>query len=171
MSAGVSLRPVERDERVVLENLGQLYCYDWSELVPLDVGAEGRFAGLDLGPYWRDDWCHPFLIERDDRPAGFALIQSRSRLTGRAGVFDVAEFFVMRQLRRAGVGVAAAGAAFDHFRGPWEVRQRDENPAATAFWRRAIGDYTCGSYDERRWDGPEWTGLVQTFSSGWQPRT
>jgi predicted acetyltransferase len=72
----------------------------------------------------------------------------------------------MKQLRRTGVGAAAACAAFDCLRGPWEVRQRDENPAATAFWRRVIGDYTRGSYDERRWDGPEWTGLVQTFSSG-----
>jgi hypothetical protein len=81
-------------------------------------------------------------------------------------VFDVAEFSVMRQLRRAGVGVAAAWAAFDRLRGTWEVRQRDENPAATAFWRRAVRDYPRGSCDERRWDGPEWTGLVQTFSSG-----
>jgi len=78
----------------------------------------------------------------------------------------MAEFFVMRSYRRRGVGLAAAFAAFDRFKGPWEVRQRDENVAAIAFWRRAIHDYTRGNYREVRWDGPEWTGVVQTFSTG-----
>ena len=63
------------------------------------------------------------------------------------------------------MGLAAAFAAFDLFKGPWEIRQREENPAATTFWRRAIGDYTRGNYEEVRWDRPEWTERVQTFST------
>ena len=149
----------------MLENLVQLYVYDWSELSGLDVGDDGRFGDLPLEPYWVDDWRHPFLLRVGDRLAGFALILEHSRLTGAHGVFDMAEFFVMRRYRRQGVGIAAAFAAFDRFKGPWEVRQRDENAAATAFWHRAIGDYTRGNYEERRCDSPEWTGPVQTFST------
>src|SRR5205085_1106212 len=109
------------------------YSYDWSPLVGLDVDANGRFKGVDLNPYWGDDWHHPFVLRVDDRPAGFALILGRSRLTGTVGVHDMAEFFVMRRYRRQGVGSAAARAAFDAFRGEWEVRQRDEQPDATRF--------------------------------------
>jgi predicted acetyltransferase len=161
----VSLRPVAANERAVLENLVQLYCYDWSELMPLNVGADGRFAALDLDPYGRDHGHHALFIHVDDQLAGFALILEGSRLTGAGGVFDMAEFFVMRGHRRRGVGLAAAVAAFDRFKGSWEVRQRDQNHAATAFWRRAIHEYTRGNYQEARWDAPEWTGVVQSFST------
>jgi predicted acetyltransferase len=162
----VSLTPATAGERAALENLVQLYCHDWSEMVPLDVDDDGRFEALALAPYWLHDWHRALLLRVDDKLAGFALILERSKLTGTRGVFDMAEFFVMRRYRRQGVGVAAAFAAFDRFKGPWEVRQRDENIVATAFWRRAIRDYTRGNYREVRWDGPEWTGVVQTFSTG-----
>lgn len=161
----VRLSLATEHERVALENLAQLYAHDWSELIHFDVGEDGRFEDMGLARYWLDDWRHPFLLRVDDKLAGFALIARRSRLTGRIGVFDMAEFFVMRRFRRRGVGLAAAFAAFDRFKGPWEVRQRDENPATTTFWRRAIGDYTNGSYRETRSNSPEWTGLVQSFST------
>jgi predicted acetyltransferase len=161
----ISLSPAATEERGVIENLMQLYTYDWSELGPFDVGEDGRFEDYPLDAYWRDDWRHPFLLRVDGKLAGFALVAERSRLTGAAGVFDMAEFFVMRRYRRKGVGQEAAFAAFDRFKGRWEIRQRDENVAATAFWRRAIARYTDGKYEEVRWDDGAWTGPVQTFMS------
>lgn len=161
----ISLTPAATDERAALESLMQLYSYDWSELGPLDVGDDGRFADYPLDGYWQEGWRHPFLLRVDGKLAGFALILERSRLTGAAGVFDMAEFFVMRRYRRRGVGFAAASAAFDRFKGPWEIRQREENVAATAFWRRVIGQYTGGNYDEVHWKDATWTGPVQRFST------
>lgn len=161
----IALDPASKPERPVLDNLMQLYIYDWSELRPLDVGDDGRFADYPLDAYWEDGWRHPLLLRVGGRLAGFALVSERSRLTGAPGVFDMAEFFVMRRFRRKGVGRAAASAAFDRFKGPWEIRQQDENTAATAFWRSAIARYTGGSYREVRWDDPAWTGPVQMFTS------
>ena len=161
----ISLDPASAAERAVLENLFQLYAYDWSELCRLDVGRDGRFADPSLDAYWQEGHHHPFLIRVDGRLAGFVLIAARSRLTGAADVFDMAEFFVMRKHRRQGVGFAAASAAFDRFPGRWEIRQRDENAAATAFWRRVIARYTGGRYQEVRCDDATWVGPVQTFTS------
>jgi len=162
----ISLDPAGAAERPVLENLFQLYAYDWSELGWLDVGRDGRFADPSLDSYWRDDDHHPFLIRVDGRLAGFVLVVARSRLTGVAGVFDMAEFFVMRKYRRQGVGLTAASAAFARFPGRWEIRQRDQNVGATAFWRRVIARFTAGSYVETRNDDALWVGPVQTFTSG-----
>jgi predicted acetyltransferase len=161
----VSLEPATRAERPALESLFQLYAYDWSELGRIQIGADGHFAVASLEPYWRDDHRHPFLIRVDGKLAGFALVVGQSRLSGAIGVFDMAEFFVMRMYRRKGVGQAAAAAAFGRFSGPWEIRQRDENVAATAFWRRAIAHYTGGRYTETHWDNTTWTGPVQTFTT------
>src|SRR3954463_15869930 len=104
----ISLAPAQPKERLALGNLFQLYAYDWSALLPLDVADDGRFDDGPLDPYFRDDGRHPFLIRVDGKLAGFALVSLRSRLTGATGVADMAEFFVMRRYRHRGVGLAAA---------------------------------------------------------------
>ena len=71
------------DERGALANLMQLYVYDWSELMPLDVGPTGRFAEHPLDGYWQDDWRHPFLLRVDGKLAGFALVASAAASPGR----------------------------------------------------------------------------------------
>lgn len=159
----VSLVPVSRSERGILENLAELYCHDWSEFLPLRVGDDGRFRALNLSPYFFDDEHHAFFIRLGDETAGFLLVVNGSRLNGAKEVFDMAEFFVLRAHRARGVGRSAALAAFARFEGPWEVRQRDENPIATAFWRRVIRDYTGGQYEEIRHEAAEWKGPVQRF--------
>ena len=163
--ASLSFQPASSDERVLLQNLAQFYSYDFSEVLEMYVGEDGRFGDVDLTPYWVDEWRHPFLLRVDDKLAGFALISERSKITGNGGVFDMTELLVLRRFRRHGVGRAAAFAAFDRFAGPWEVRQREENPDATAFWRRAIDEYTRGDYEETRWARPQWSEIVQTFST------
>jgi predicted acetyltransferase len=161
----LSLSAATREERTVVQNLMQLYAYDWSELRPLEVGDDGRFADYPLDGYWEEDWRHPFLLRVDGKLAGFALVATHSRLTGAEGVKDMAEFFVMRRYRGRGIGLGAATAVFERFPGPWEIRQRDENGAATAFWRKAVGRYTDGDYEELRWNDAAWVGPVQRFSS------
>jgi predicted acetyltransferase len=162
MIALIEATPAHRE---LLANLMQLYAYDWSELVPLDVDALGRFAEQPLDAYWVDAWRHPFVIESDGNIAGFALVLGKSRLSARDDVFDMAEFFVMRRFRRQRVGRAAATLLFDRFAGRWEVRQRRENAAASSFWRRVIGDYTRGDFEEVDWNDERWNGPVQRFSS------
>jgi len=163
--ASLSFQPASSKERVLLENLAQFYYYDFSEVLEMYVDEDGRFGNVDLTPYWVDEWRYPFLLRVDDKLAGFALISERSKITGKRGVFDMTEFFVLRRFRRQGVGRAAAFAAFDRFGGPWEVRQRKDNHNATAFWRRAIDEYTRGDYEETRWARPQWSEIVQTFST------
>ena len=134
----VQISAAAPEDRARLGALFELYAYDFSEILGLDVGDDGRFRAPALDAYWTDPRRHAFLIRVDERLAGFALVQERSRLTGKEAVCDVAEFFVMRRYRRHGIGDRAARWLFDWFRGRWEVRQKAENEAATAFWRRVI---------------------------------
>jgi predicted acetyltransferase len=152
-------------DRERLSALFELYVYDFSEILGLDVSDDGRFEPPALDAYWTDPRCHAFLIRVDARLAGFALVQERSRLTGHEGVCDVAEFFVMRKYRRRGIGARVAGWLFDRFRSEWEVRQKAGNHAATAFWRRVIERYTGGRFEEAERDDERWRGPVQRFDS------
>lgn len=161
----VTLAPTTPTDRVVLDNLWQLYVHDFSEQMHLPLGDDGRFAGRAFDVYWTDPSRHAFLLRVDGGLAGFALVQERSRLTGVSGVQDMVEFFVARGYRRRGVGQRAAVAAFERFRGPWEVRQQPTSVAATTFWRRVIGGYTGGDFEDIAWSDGAWTGTVQRFTS------
>jgi predicted acetyltransferase len=155
--------PAHRDDAPRLAALFQLYAYDFSEWLDLDVGDDGRFPLPPLEPYWDDVLCHAFLLRVDDALAGFALVQERSRLTGETGVRDMAEFFVLRRYRRRGVGERAAVSLFERFPGAWEVRQKRENVAAIAFWRHTIAHCTGGRFHEETLDDSRWRGVVQRF--------
>lgn len=156
----VQIRPAASEEHAVLSALLQLYVYDFSEMLGLDVGDDGRFQTPVV------EGRDAFLVRVDGKLAGFALIASKSRLTGEDGVHDVAEFFVVQRYRRSGVGEKAARSLFDRYPGRWEVRQKTENARAIAFWRRVIDRYTGGRFVEEMLDDDRWRGPVQRFDNG-----
>jgi predicted acetyltransferase len=55
------------------------------------------------------------------------------------------------------VGAQAAASLFERFPGRWTVREQLANPAATAFWRRAI----CYRFQEHQQGGE----IVQSFTA------
>jgi predicted acetyltransferase len=148
----------------LLERLMQLYAYDFSEIMNLEIGLDGRFAGgPPLASCWSEPWRHAFVIRVDGKIGGFCILDERSRLTGDFAVADVAEFFVLRRYRRMGVGRLAARAAFAKYPRRWEVRETAANVAATGFWRRVIGELTGGAFTETMIDDARWRGPVQSF--------
>jgi predicted acetyltransferase len=140
----VVLEPIAKDQSSVLSNLIELYVHDFSEHVPLEIKPNGRFD-LPLDErWWTAEDHYPLFVRLNGKLAGFALARRGSKLTGATDVMDVAEFFVLRGLRRKGVGAAAARALFERFPGKWEIRIRKTNPAALKFWTRVVESWTGG---------------------------
>ena len=150
----VEIVPIPEDRQDVLFQLWQLYVYDFSELDGGDVGEDGRYASsIYLGEYWRDPRRHPYVVRVDGKLAGFVLVHRRERLADDPGVTRMAEFFIMRKYRRRGVGELVATRIFDQFPGRWDVSEIAQNVGAQAFWRRVIGRYTGGRFEERTVNG------------------
>jgi predicted acetyltransferase len=160
----ITVTPATPDEEPVVRNLTQLYAYDFAEIMGWHIPDSGRFPDQSVDGCFEGLRRHAFIVRVDGRLAGFAIVDTCSRLTGDDGVHDVAEFFVVRPYRGRGVGAEAARTLFDRFGGRWEVRQTAKNVAATAFWRKVIGRYTGERYEERMLDGPRWRGPVQAFA-------
>jgi predicted acetyltransferase len=162
----------EPSAREALRNLFQLYAYDFSEVLPLEVAETGRFdVESAIDTCWADPSRFPFLFRAGVHIAGFAIVDHKSKLTGASDVWDMAEFFVLRRYRRAGIGTALAHRLFAAHPGEWEVRQRGTNRAATAFWRRAIAAYTGDRFREELFDDDRWRGPVQRFTSACMTRS
>jgi predicted acetyltransferase len=134
----------------VLANLLELYVHELSGVFPgLHVGADGRFGYPKLPLYFEAGGRFPFFIELNDRLAGFALVTRGSPVSHDPEVFDVAEFFVLRAERGAGVGRRAAQLLWRHFPGPWTVRVAEANHDALAFWTSAVLGF-AGTAEVRR---------------------
>jgi len=134
----VFLDPITPDKIQILVNLFELYCHDFSEYVPIDLKPSGRFE-IDIGDEWWNEADHfPYFIRAGEKLCGFVLARKGSVVSGASEVLDVAEFFVVRGARRAGVGASAARLLFAALPGEWEVRVRESNVAALEFWTSVV---------------------------------
>ena len=160
----VTLEVAHPDQRATLDNLVQLYTHDFSELwagLPRgEVDESGRFPPyphLDL--YWREEGRVPLLIRAGGALAGFALLNRHGHVAPTVER-NMAEFFVLRKHRRAGIGTAAMHAILDRYPGLWETAIVRANSAALGFWRKAISthprvrDLEEHDLNSSAWDGP-----------------
>lgn len=129
----VQLVRAELADKEVLRQLLEFNAYEFARLFDdAELNEHGRFGYRWLDCYWIDPARHPFLIRVEGRIGGMVLITSND------GQHSIAEFLVMPQYRRRGIGMTAARKAFELFGGAWSVHQVPGNDEAVAFWRRSI---------------------------------
>lgn len=136
----------------LLANLLELYIHDVCDVFPaVELGDDGRFGYAPLPLYWSEpERRFAYVIRYGERIAGFALAKRGSPVTPDPETLDVAEFFVLRKLRRFGVGRAAARLLWQALPGSWTVRVAERNSRALAFWSEVVSDFTAGG-------GSSWT--------------
>ena len=163
----VKLDPAIASDSPLLSNLLQLYIHDLSDVFPdVELGDDGRYGYDRLPLYWSEAHRRfAFLIRCDGRPAGFALAQRGSPVVSDPDVLDVAEFFVIRRHRRAGVGRAAAFLLWNLLPGKWTVRVLERNGNAVAFWRDVVAEYSKGTASESKLSAPPNTWRVFFFEA------
>lgn len=131
-------------------------------LSELSASKSGLFPALGewparedefLAAWFNDSSAHPFVILVDGARAGFALVARPPAFPRRTADYRMAEFFIVRDARRRGVGAGAAALLFSRFSGDWEVLEDEYNRPALGFWRRVIGRQTQGRYSETRISG------------------
>lgn len=154
----VDVIPASPEQRPIVANLLELYSHDFSEVVDLTLGADGRFGYEALTSYWTDSTRHPFLVRADGRLAGFVFVRKGSEISSDPDIWDMTEFFVVRGFRRLGLGTRLAGQIWDRFPGKWEVRVIDRHRNAKAFWQHAISTFLGKAADSVRVDkdGEAW---------------
>jgi predicted acetyltransferase len=167
VAVNIQLVSARSADRAALENLMQLYVHDFSEhwagRTDGELDDDGRFSGYPLDAYWREPAHMAFLIRAEGKLAGFVLINDVSH-TGRPVDRNLAEFFVVRKHRRAGVGTLAAHQIFSRYPGNWEAAVARRNVAALVFWRRAIRQHPLVTdIDENDIATPAWNGPVIRF--------
>lgn len=155
----LALVRASRSDESKLENLLHLYVHDFSEFLGMKPSEDGWFSYPALPLYWSDPGRAAFLVRSGGGLVGFALVSQGSLVSGDPAVFDLAEFFVVRGVRRRGIGQAAAHELFRSHAGRWEVRVAEFNLPALQFWRNVIGQYAGDRFEWVVWtrdDGSRW---------------
>lgn len=156
--AHIEIIPASLEQQPILANLFQLYAHDFSEFHAVELGPDGRFTYIDLPLYWCEPHRRPFLITADGQLAGFILLKRGSAVSADKNLWDVVEFFIVRGMRRRGIGTQIAHKVWKQFPGPWEVRVLEKNAAASRFWEQAIKKFTGEKVHPRSFekDGDTW---------------
>ncbi|HEY2404658.1 MAG TPA: GNAT family N-acetyltransferase [Polyangiaceae bacterium] len=145
----ITLVPATPADANLLSNLLELYTHDLSAAFSVELGADGRFGYQKLPLYWAEpERRFPFLIKRDARVVGFALVTRGSPAIDDPDVFDIAEFFVLRRYRREGVGRSAARLLWSRLPGRWAVRVSEGNRGAVPFWARVSSEFAGDAVTE-----------------------
>lgn len=171
MELETRVRPASAAERPLIAGLANFYIYDFSELEPaesdrFEFDAHGGLGDL---PHLEDYFTAPdraaLLILADERPIGFALLNTQSHRGGHVER-NMGEFFIARKHRRGGRGAEAVRQILALHPGRWEVAVAERNLAAKAFWPRAIaGAANVSGLERLEGDGEHWTGPIWTFQA------
>ena len=135
----VTVRPVDPAQFAVLERLWLMFHHDLSEFRGSLPEADGTFHNDRLRAAVADTAWAAYLVWTRDRPVGLAMVRALDQPTRVLNAF-----FIVRGLRRTGIGSRAVAEVLRQHPGRWSVPFQDDNPAAVQFWRRtaraAAGD-------------------------------
>jgi predicted acetyltransferase len=136
-SEPVTLTLVGPSHRAVLENLGQLYRHDLSEAYGHLPNPDGTFNNrrLDKFQTGTDSSQQMWLIMVAGALGGFVLTRAIED-----GGRTISDFFVVRALRRTGVGREAARQVIVMTPGRWRIAFQTYNPGAERFWQQVATD-------------------------------
>jgi len=155
MPTEFALHPLTTERRLVVERLWQLYRHDLSEFRGTHrpqsfrgtlPDEDGAFHTRTLTPFLADDTARAaYLFYLADSPVGFAFV---SRVASERHLMS--EFFVVRGVRKQGVGRAAVEALFALHPGTWEIPFQENNVAAARFWRGVAAQVDGEGFREER---------------------
>jgi predicted acetyltransferase len=154
----VTLERGKPEQRSTLDALAQLYIHNFTEFLGpknLDVGEDGRFGDeMGLEDYWTKPERSVWFIRADDKLAGFALLDTKTR-SGKPADFVMAQFFVLRAWRGKDVAGRAVEQILNSHPGQWEIAIMERNAPALRFWPRAVARANIGELETTTGQGGE----------------
>lgn len=148
---------------IPFKNLQQLYEFEFSLITGYLTNEEGLYEQKTLVSHWSKK--HDiYLLYNDKRPIGFSVVNLESLISYTNDTRDIAEFFILPDMRKNGIGSWFAIQIFKTYPGKWEIRQLPELKVKN-FWLKIIQEFTNNNYLSLDMNNKIWTGSVQKFFS------
>lgn len=110
----------------------------------------------------------PFIIYAFNRPVGYMFVSKVSSDVFEENSYFVDALFLVKPVRKKGIGSLVVKQVFDKFKGRWELHTSasERNLETKLFWRKVLNEYKCENYKEvtaKTEDGSE--KIIFTFDS------
>jgi predicted acetyltransferase len=150
----ITIELVKREEKEILENIIEKYCYEFSQYNNRDVNDSGLYGYDDLDCYWDKENWYPFFIKVDNKLAGFVMFNDDPESNKYESNYGISDFFILYKYRRNGIGQYCVKHILDKYKGKWQIKFHSKNEISKKFWVRTIDEYTKGKYEIIK-DDPE----------------
>lgn len=159
MTDALALRLAGAGDRPALQRLWQLFRHDLSEFVGPLPAPDGTFTSDRLDAAFGHPDRALYLLTSGECAAGFVLVRGLAEPTR-----VMSAFFVVRALRRSGVGTRVALDVVGRHPGPWGIPFQEENAGAARFWRDVATRVAGAAWTEELRPGP---GSADAVSDVW----
>lgn len=133
------------DQKQLLDNLLQLYLYEFTDYTDDDLNSLGRYDYEYFESYFIDKDRYAYFIYMGTQLVGFCMVNQHSLLQN-SYIHSIAEFFILRKYRKYGIGRAAANEVLAKHGPSWEIPQLTQNKIAMKFWEKVILEISNGNY-------------------------
>jgi len=140
-----TIEPAKINEKEIFRKLLQPYLTELSQfddISPDPKNEKGEYVYPYLDSYWVEDNRYPYIFYCDGKLAGFALI----RIEG--DYYEMAEFYVLPEFRRLGLGMACATEILEKHTGNWRIGFNKQNQASRQLWKKLVRKLTIGDIEE-----------------------
>lgn len=148
-------------------HLQQLYEHEFSIITGYQTDERGLYDSKELMSHWSDTF-DVFVLYDQKRPVGFSVINLKSMISLQENVRDMAEFFILPDARKHGLGQWFAHELFKKYPGQWQVRQLP-GLAVKYFLCKTIDAFTKGNFKNNDITCSAWKGSIQEFVSSLNP--
>jgi predicted acetyltransferase len=138
------VRRADAGDRVVLERLWLMFRHDLSEFQGQLPGPDGGYRNERLESVLTGDpeWAG-YLFYNGDNPIGFCFMRVLQQ-----PVRVLNSFFIVRPMRRNGLGLRAVQEVLTNHPGPCEVAFQENNPTAVRFWQRVATEISGDTWTQ-----------------------
>ena len=157
----ITIKKINSHLDKVFQNLQQSY-EKFSSITGYKTNEQGLFDQDFLISTWSEHGYDIYLFEVNSLTAGFAVINLSSMINHDKDTRDIAEFFIIPELRNQDFGTKFAQEIFIKYPGKWEVRQLAVLHKARKFWLKAIKATNPEDFQEEI-NNPNWEGYLQSF--------
>ena len=129
----LSIKSATAEDKEIIFFLLQPYLKELSRYPNEQADYEdekGIYCYPYLDAYWQEDGRYPYLLLSDRKIAGFALVRRDSQH------WEMAEFYVLPEMRRRGFATSFAVQILLKHPGGWRIECNNANAAGNALWSK-----------------------------------
>ena len=143
------IKCAEIGDKIIISKLLQPYLSElaqFEDIRPDQPNASGEYEYQYLESYWTEKDRYPYLFYLKEKLAGLAFVRKEENY------YSMAEFYILPEFRRLGLGMAFAIEIFKKHTGVWKIGFNKQNIPSRQLWKKLAQNLAHSDVEEGETD-------------------